>query len=194
MSGCFSRMIVLAAILPLLASACQPIEDAPLDLRAPAAPEETPDLSAYAIETLPELEETGITVTATASTDSPASTLSDGDNTVTSGEISSAVELAQVITPAPDPEPAPPPQLEPATLIGSSPDRLLLRLGEPDYLRKEGQVEIWQYRLVTCVVNFVLKDEGKGRMLTAWIGRHRQLGLPYDHDACIKDLGAKEQL
>lgn len=181
-----------------MTAGCQHVQNAPLELRAPVSPETVPDLSAYAVETLPDLEETSITEIPAASTDTadpapPAST-------------SSALELAQVTAPPPppdpapvpqpelSPQPAPPPQLEPATLVGSSFDRLLLQLGEPDFMRKEGLVEIWQYRLVNCVVNFILRDGGEGQTITAWVGRHRQLGLAYDHDACIRDLGEREQL
>jgi len=198
MSGSYSRMIILAAGMCFLAAGCQPVQHAPLELRAQVSPEAVPDLSAYDVETLPDLEQTNTPKIAVASTDTT--------DLVSSTPTSLTGDLAQVTTPPPQPDPAsspqpelspqpaPPPQLEPATLVGSALDRLLLQLGEPDFQRKEGQVEIWQYRLMNCVVNFILRDEGDGQRVTAWVGRHRQLGLAYDHDDCIRDLGEREQL
>lgn len=188
MSGLLLRMIVPAAGLSLLVAGCQPVQDAPLDLRAPVAPETAPDLNAYAEETLPALPDD--TAAETPAVELAQVTIPPQPEEVTPPEPEQPVEPA----PAPVPVPTPPAQLEPATLVGGASDQLLLRLGEPDYLRKEGQVEIWQYRFQSCVVNFIMLEGDGGPMITSWIGRHRQLGLAYDHDTCIRELGEREQL
>lgn len=183
MSGSFSQTIIFTVGLAFLAAGCQPVQNKPLELRAPVAPEDAPDLSEYEVETLPVLPENTVTDTA-ANPDAP--------------EPSSIVTLVQVITPIPEPAqpplPAPPPQLEPASLVGRLPDQLYRQLGEPDYTRQEAKTEIWQYRLARCVVNFILSDDGKGKLVTSWVGRHRVLGLAYDHEACIRDLAERDQL
>jgi len=206
MSAYSSRTMALAIGLTFLAAGCQPAQNTPLELRAPVAPEETPDLSEYEVETLPDLSQSEITAETGESTDtagdasetetvSPVVIMADNPE---ASDTSPEITLAQVITPAPEPaqppQPAPPPQLEPATLVGNSPDQLHQQLGTPDYIRKEGETEIWQYRLGRCVVNFILADKGEGKRIAAWIGRHRILGLTYDHDACIRDLAEREQL
>jgi len=191
--------MALAISLTFLAAGCQPVQNTPLELRAPVAPEETPDLSEYEVETLPDLSQSEITAETGESTDtaSPVVIMADNPEAL---ETSSEITLAQVITPAPEPaqppQLAPPPQLEPATLVGISPDQLHQQLGTPDYIREEGLTEIWQYRLERCVVNFILADadKGEGKRITEWIGRHRILGLTYDHDACISDLAERNQL
>jgi len=197
MSAYSSRTMALAIGLTFLAAGCQPAQNTPLELRAPVAPEETPDLSEYEVETLPDLAQSEITAETGESTDTASPVVIIADNPEAS-ETSSEITLAQVITPAPEPvqppQPAPPPQLEPATLVGISPDQLHQQLGTPDYIREEGLTEIWQYRLGRCVVNFILADKGEGKQITEWIGRHRILGLTYDHDACISDLAERNQL
>jgi len=197
MSSYFSRTTALAICLTFLAAGCQPAQNTPLELRTPVAPEQTPDLSGYEVETLPVLPQSEITAETGESKDTASPVVIMADNPEAS-ETSSEITLAQVITPAPEPvqppQPAPPPQLEPATLVGNSPDQLHQQLGTPDYIRKEGLTEIWQYRLGRCVVNFILADKGEGKRIAAWIGRHRILGLTYDHDACIRDLAEREQL
>ena len=58
-----------------------------------------------------------------------------------------------------------PQDLDPQLFLGQSPDELANRLGEPSVLRTEGNVEIWQYQLSDCVVDFFFYD--KAGILTA---------------------------
>ena len=44
-----------------------------------------------------------------------------------------------------------PQDLDPQLFLGQSTDQLTNRLGVPSILRKEGNVEIWQYQLSDCV-------------------------------------------
>ena len=52
-----------------------------------------------------------------------------------------------------------PQDLDPQLFLGQSPDQLKNRLGAPSILRKEGNVEIWQYQLSDCVVDFFFYDK-----------------------------------
>ncbi len=58
-----------------------------------------------------------------------------------------------------------PQDLDPQLFLGQSPYQLRRRLGAPSTLRKEGAVEIWQYQLSDCVVDFFFYD--KAETLTA---------------------------
>ena len=52
-----------------------------------------------------------------------------------------------------------PQDLDPQLFLGQSPDELKNLLGAPSILRKEGTVEIWQYQLSDCVVDFFFYDQ-----------------------------------
>jgi len=220
----FPWVVVPAAGLAVLLAGCQPPQTAPLDLRAPIAAETAPEAGSIEVENSVAVAETENVTAAPApgtmpenaastETAAPAAAMVQEvvvvtdtaplPETASSAEIVSLAAatpapemLAPVVTPLPEvvPPPAPPPQLDPATLIGSPGDRLLLQLGEPDYQRIEAHVRIWQYRLDHCVVNFVLVDAGSGEMINAWTGRHRELGLVYDHEICIRELGERDRL
>ena len=101
------------------------------------------------------------------------SALSDKDSDISDNPVASLqnvdedrMEIAS-LTPKPDapiqpipklspkPEPArtipkkpatPPPTLQPASLIGLTNKSLLAEIGEADFVRLEGQMQIWQYK------------------------------------------------
>ena len=52
-----------------------------------------------------------------------------------------------------------PQDLDPQLFLGQSTNVLKNRLGAPSILRKEGTVEIWQYQLLDCVVDFFFYDK-----------------------------------
>ena len=54
---------------------------------------------------------------------------------------------------------AAPQVLDPQLFLGQSPDEIKNRIGAPSILRKEGDVEIWQYQLSDCVVDFFFYDQ-----------------------------------
>ena len=81
-----------------------------------------------------------------------------------------------------------PPTLEPGSMVGLDGGQLEGRLGLPDYRRVEDTVQVWQYRLENCVVDFVLYPDDSVHRITAWNGRHRVNGRNYDHDACSREL------
>lgn len=97
--------------------------------------------------------------------------------------------LAAIIPPQineePPAEPALPAELDPESLIGQDATVLNLQLGEPDLRRREGTAEVWQYKMNTCVMDFVLLD---GQTVSAWHSRHRQRGMVNDPVICRRDL------
>jgi len=74
--------------------------------------------------------------------------------------------------------------LNPQFFLGQSPDQLKNRLGTPSTLRKEGTVEIWQYQLSDCVVDFFFYDKAGTLAATHTHMRSPLLGGQLDQTAC----------
>lgn len=79
--------------------------------------------------------------------------------------------------------------LDPVQLYGLDKTALIARLGAVDYLKVDGGIEIYQYRLATCVIDFALS----GGRVTSWHGRHRVYGKRYDDMSCRIDLAKLDQ-
>ena len=77
-----------------------------------------------------------------------------------------------------------PPDVDPQLFLGHSPDQLKNRLGAPSILRKEGNVEIWQYQLSDCVVDFFFYDKAGTLAATHTDMRSPFLGGQLDQAAC----------
>ena len=77
-----------------------------------------------------------------------------------------------------------PQDLDPQLFLGHSPDQLTNRLGAPSILRKEGNVEIWQYQLSDCVVDFFFYDKAGTLAATHTDMRSPFLGGQLDQAAC----------
>ena len=82
-------------------------------------------------------------------------------------------------------------RLAPENFIGTSRDVLILRLGGADYRRFDQGVEILQFRLASCVVDFVLSAGGA---VASYHVRHRVYGEIYDEVSCSGDLAAREKI
>ena len=80
--------------------------------------------------------------------------------------------------------PVAPQDLDPQLFLGQSPDELTNRLGAPSILRTEGNVEIWQYRLSDCVVDFFFYDKAGTLAATHTDMRSPFLGGQLDQAAC----------
>ena len=74
--------------------------------------------------------------------------------------------------------------LDPQLFLGQSPDQLKNRLGAPSILRKEGNVEIWQYQLSDCVVDFFFYGKAGTLAATHTDMRSPLLGGQLDQAAC----------
>ena len=81
-----------------------------------------------------------------------------------------------------------PQDLDPQLFLGQSPDKLKNRLGAPSILRKEGAVEIWQYKLSNCVVDFFFYDKAGTLAATHTDMRSPFLGGQLDQSACKQAL------
>ena len=81
-----------------------------------------------------------------------------------------------------------PKNLDPQLFLGQSPDRLRNQLGTPSILRKEGNVEIWQYQLTNCVVDFFFYDKAGNLIATHTDMRSPFLGGQLDQTACRRAL------
>ena len=77
-----------------------------------------------------------------------------------------------------------PQDLDPQLFLGQSPDELKNHLGAPSILRKEGTVEIWQYQLSDCVVDFFFYDKAGTLAATHTDMRSPFLGAQLDQAAC----------
>jgi len=44
--------------------------------------------------------------------------------------------------------------------VGSSPDSVLPILGAPDFVRRDGSAQIWQYRATNCILDLFLYQAG----------------------------------
>ena len=77
-----------------------------------------------------------------------------------------------------------PQDLDPQLFMGQSPDELTSRLGAPSLLRTEGNVEIWQYQLSDCVVDFFFYDKAGTLAATHTDMRSPFLGGQLDQAAC----------
>ena len=107
--------------------------------------------------------------------------------------VDEAVELTapdSTMTPESDvPVMTPVPQdLDPQLFLGQSPDELKNRLGAPSILRKEGTVEIWQYQLSDCVVDFFFYDKSGTLAVTHIDMRSPFLRGQLDRVACRQAL------
>ena len=74
--------------------------------------------------------------------------------------------------------------LDPQLFLGQSPDKLKNRLGAPSILRKEGNVEIWQYQLSDCVVDFFFYDKAGTLVATHTDMRSPFFGIQLNQAVC----------
>ena len=77
-----------------------------------------------------------------------------------------------------------PQDLDPQLFLGQSPHELTNRLGAPSVLRTDGDVEIWQYQLSDCVVDFFFYDKAGTLAATHTDMRSPFLGGQLDQAAC----------
>ena len=77
-----------------------------------------------------------------------------------------------------------PQNLDPQLFLGQSPDHLKNSLGAPSILRTEGNVEIWQYQLSDCVIDFFFYDTAGTLAVTHTDMRSPFLGGQLDQAAC----------
>jgi len=84
--------------------------------------------------------------------------------------------------------PKPPQDLDPDLFLGKTNDALADRLGAPTIVRKEGVIEVWQYRLSTCVVDFYFYPDGKTQVVRYTHIRSKFLNGDIDRANCMVNL------
>ena len=77
-----------------------------------------------------------------------------------------------------------PQDLDPQHILGHSPDQLKNHLGTPSILKKEGNVQIWQYQLPDCVVDFFFYAKAGTLAVTHTDMRSPFLGGQLNQAAC----------
>ena len=66
------------------------------------------------------------------------------------------------------------------------------RLGEADFTRTEGEVETWQYRFETCVVDYFLVVDSDTAKIVSWAWRAPVIGAQVDETACRRALADRD--
>lgn len=169
--------IIPITLLPILVTACQPP-------------------SARTVDVTLDAETTSTVLNQVAAEDTSIADAVDQviDHGKGEAELPAANDQLAAITPPPEPE-APPPSLTPNDVVGIEITDLIRRFGEPDYIRVDAGVEIYQYRLSSCVVDFVAMPvpEGEALVVTSAHPRHRQINTAYDGPSCHLDLGSLDK-
>ena len=88
--------------------------------------------------------------------------------------------------------PAPPPAGEPADLAGLKSTQLREVYGPPNFVRKEGAMELWRYDSVTCKAFFFLYPYGQALLVKHVETLPRGTALAADQ-ACLDSLHTKSQ-
>ena len=97
-------------------------------------------------------------------------------------------------TPVPPPPPA---ILQPASLVGLTNKGLLSELGEADFVRLEGQMQIWQYKTAGCIIDFFLYpaddvSTSTAYFVTDWHGRPSRFNGMLDSQRCYEELARRQ--
>ena len=73
-------------------------------------------------------------------------------------------------------------------LKGKNSNMLLLTLGDPDFVRKDGKGQIWQYRSNTCILDIFLYGLKGNQIITHLEMRNRTNSELKKIDQCITNL------
>ena len=170
---------------PALTTETEVIWDFPSQDDYPPAPPADPITDETVAAIIDEINQQSASPELTENTETP-------ETTETVASLTEPPESVKPIVPEVPAAPPPPPEVEPATLIGESFTILIQRFGAPEYIRRDGAIEIYQYRLPTCVIDFVSMPSTTiaPGIITSTHGRHRKRGWVYDAKQCAIDLGA----
>ena len=81
------------------------------------------------------------------------------------------------------------PLFTPASQIGKLADSLNIVIGEADFIRQDGQIEIWQYQQPDCVVDFYVPlGASEKNHISGWYMRPRIFGNQLDIQLCKAQL------
>ena len=105
-----------------------------------------------------------------------------------SGSQTNSAQTSSDITPK---DVARPKTFDPTKIIGFATSVLVHNLGSANMVRKEGSIEVWQYRFGSCVVDFFFYpvDEGASRLiLKTWDMRTMIMGDRLDRGSCRDEM------
>lgn len=85
-----------------------------------------------------------------------------------------------------------PTRFDPEEFVGYQPDSLLPILGAPDFVRRDGPAQIWQYRAENCVFDLFLYGDGDTSRVTHVELRERR-ATNETAEACYSRMRAKRR-
>jgi hypothetical protein len=85
-------------------------------------------------------------------------------------------------------KPAPTVSLDPAKLRGHTAEGLSSLLGEPTLVRREAEVEIWQYRSGACVLDLFLYPDGSRHKVIHLEARDNKAAGRLSTRACLDQV------
>ena len=76
---------------------------------------------------------------------------------------------------------------DPARILGLGPDQLTEILGQPELMRREPPVEIWQYRGQSCVFDVFLYEEA-GSVRVTYLEARDKIAEPVAERICLNQI------
>ena len=76
--------------------------------------------------------------------------------------------------------------------MGWQKTELVQVLGNADYIRRDGEGEVHQYKLETCIIDFTLFPKNGHIEIIAWHGRSRIQHQNIDAEACYENLASRK--
>lgn len=116
------------------------------------------------------------------STDSPTDQISSNEDNSADNE-QTVPEIIPKTTLPPAPK-----NIDPDVFLGKSAKHLASELGTPTILRREAAVEVWQYQLSSCVIDFYFFGGSETRAVKYTHMRSPFLGGMIDYAVCMIDL------
>jgi len=172
-----SLLLKMSFVVMMMAvSACVPTEQI----------EVTQERIVEAKDNLEEKLSAGITATGEAISGTVEAASNAVSNALTDDDAAEEEEI--VVAAIEEEEEVAPPSLDPNTFLGQPRSALIDALGTEDYNRQDQGVEMLQFRMTSCIIDFVLNDKGEVISLHQ---RHRQSGQNYDDVSCRLDLTAR---
>lgn len=89
-----------------------------------------------------------------------------------------------------------PKSFDPMKIIGFATPTLIYNLGRASMVRREGPIEVWQYRFGSCVVDFFfypISEDSSQLILKAWDMRSTIIGDRLDRGSCRDEINLYHQ-
>ena len=191
-------LLTCAALL----MACQPVTPTPMKIQSPSPNMEINDAAPILPESIvpPVSQAQPVSQAPPVSAETLSSNPIDQNNNQTeidlaigtinksSGSQTNSAQTSSDITPK---DVARPKTFDPTKIIGFATSVLVHNLGSANMVRKEGSIEVWQYRFGSCVVDFFFYpvDEGPSRLiLKTWDMRSAIMGDRLDRGSCRDEM------